>query len=144
MNHKNVYIAYAKRTPIGAYRGKLSTVRVDDLLAVVFENFKNSVSFDLEKIDDVIVGCANQAGEDNRNLARMSLLLAGFPMSVPAVTVNRLCGSSLDAVIEGFARISCGMADSVLVGGAENMSRAPLAMSKAEMPFDTNQKIFRI
>jgi acetyl-CoA acyltransferase len=136
------YIVHAKRTPIGSFGGALSSVRVDDLLAEVFKDFAKSATFDLKEIDDVIIGCANQAGEDNRNLARMSLLLAGFPFEVTGTTINRLCGSSLDAVIDAHSRISAGLGDCFIAGGAESMSRAPFVMSKANSPFDRQQKIW--
>jgi len=108
---KRTFIVHAKRTAIGKLNGKLSTVRVDDLLAHVFTDIKNTINFDPTLIDDVIVGCANQAGEDNRNVARMAVILSGLPLAVPGTTINRLCGSSLDAVIDGFGRIQAGIAD---------------------------------
>lgn len=136
------YITYAKRTAIGKLGGKLANIRPDDLLAHVFMDLKNQLSFDLKLIDDVIVGCANQAGEDNRNIARMSLILAGFPFEVPGATINRLCGSSLDALIDAHARIKSGIADCIIVGGVESMTRSPLVMSKATEAFGRDQKIF--
>lgn len=139
---KSVYIIHAKRTPIGRLGGKLSHVRVDDMLANLFKDFKNSFDFDMSEIDDVIAGCANQAGEGNRNLARMSSLLAGLPYEVPGVTLNRLCASSLDSVIDGWARIQSGMADCILVGGAESMTRAPFVMSKGSTPFGRDSQLF--
>ena len=137
---RDTYLFYAKRTPIGKFAGSLSSVRVDDLLAELFKGAVSSINFDPKEIDDVIVGCANQAGEDNRNLARMSLLLAGLPYEVPGTTINRLCGSSLDAIIDGWGRIQCGVADCLLIGGAESMSRAPYVMSKAQTPFERTQQ----
>lgn len=139
---KPVYIIHAKRTPIGRLGGKLSHVRVDDMLAHLFKDFKNSFDFDMKEIDDVIAGCANQAGEDNRNLARMSALLAGLPFEVPGVTLNRLCASSLDSIIDGWSRIQSGMADCILVGGAESMTRAPLVVSKGSTPFGRDSQMF--
>ena len=139
---KNTYIIHAKRTPIGSFGGTLSSVRVDDLLAVLFKDYAKSAKHDLKEIDDVIIGCANQAGEDNRNLARMSLLLAGYPFEVPGTTINRLCGSSLDAVIDAHARIAAGLGDCFIAGGAESMSRAPYVMSKANSAFDRGQKMW--
>jgi acetyl-CoA acetyltransferase family protein len=139
---KDAYVVYAKRTPIGKLAGTLAMVRVDDMLAHVLADIKKTITFDPSLVDDVIVGCANQAGEDNRNLARMSLLLAGFPFDVPGTTINRLCGSSLDAVIDGWGRINSGLADCLIIGGAESMSRGPMVISKAESSFDRNQKIF--
>jgi acetyl-CoA acyltransferase len=136
------YVIYAQRTAIGAFGGQLSGVRVDDLLAHLLKDFKAKATFSLEEIDDVVVGCANQAGEDNRNLARMSALLAGFPMSVPGTTINRLCGSSLDALIDAHAKIQSGLMDCVVVGGAESMSRAPYVLSKAQNAFDRAQTLF--
>ncbi len=139
---EEAYLVYAKRTPIGKLNGTLSTVRVDDLLATLMIDLKNQLTFDAALIDDVVIGCANQAGEDNRNLARMSLLLAGLPMSVPGTTINRLCGSSLDALTDGFSRIQAGLADCLLIGGAESMTRAPYALSKPETAFDRTQKMY--
>lgn len=139
---KRTFVVNAKRTAIGKLSGKLAPARVDDLLAFVLADLKNSMNFDPALIDDVIVGCANQAGEDNRNLARMSLILAGYPLEVPGTTINRLCGSSLDALIDGYARIQSGLADCLVIGGAESMTRAPFALSKASSPFDREQKMF--
>lgn len=138
----NTYIVYAKRTPIGNFGGQLSSIRIDDLLSVVFKDLLKNISFDAKLIDDIIVGCANQAGEDNRNIARMSALLSGLPDSVPGVTLNRLCGSSLDGVIDAACRIGAGFADCIIVGGAESMSRAPYVMSKANTAFARNQEIW--
>ena len=139
---KDSYIVYAKRTPIGSFGGSLSGVRVDDLLAELFKDYAKTAKHDLKEISDTIIGCANQAGEDNRNLARMSLLLAGYPFEVPGTTINRLCGSSLDAVIDAHARISAGLGDCFIAGGGESMSRAPYVMSKANSPFDRAQKMW--
>lgn len=139
---KNVFIVYAKRTAIAKINGKLSSVRVDDLLANILSDIKKTISFDPLLIDDVIVGCANQAGEDNRNLARMASILAGLPFEIPATTINRLCGSSLDALIDGFARIQSGIADCLIIGGAESMTRAPYVLGKGESLFDRNQKMY--
>lgn len=139
---KNTYIVHATRTPIGKFCGMLATVRPDDLLATLFSDFRKKATFDLKEIDDIIVGCANQAGEDNRNIARMSAVLAGIPYEVPAVTVNRLCGSSLDAVIDAASRISSGMADCILVGGVESMTRGPFVISKASTPFGRDAQMF--
>lgn len=139
---KSTYIVHAKRTPIGSFGGSLSTVRIDDLVAELFKDYAASAKHDLKEISDVILGCANQAGEDNRNLARMSLLLAGYPFEVPGTTINRLCGSSLDAVIDAHARISAGLGDCYIAGGGESMSRAPYVLSKAASPFDRSQKMW--
>jgi acetyl-CoA acyltransferase len=136
------YLIHARRTPVGSFGGALSTLRVDDMLAELFKDFAKSSTFDLKEIDDTIIGCANQAGEDNRNLARMSLLLAGYPFEVPGTTINRLCGSSLDAVIGAHARIQAGLGDCFIAGGAESMSRAPYVMSKSQSPFDRTQKMW--
>jgi acetyl-CoA acyltransferase len=139
---KNTYIVHAKRTAIGRFGGALSSVRVDDMMASLFSDFAAKDLFNSTLIDDIIVGCANQAGEDNRNLARMAAVLAGLPFEVPATTINRLCGSSLDATIDAWARIEAGLADCILVGGAESMSRAPYVMSKSMGPFDRGQKMW--
>ncbi len=139
---RRTFIVHAKRTAIGKLSGKLASVRVDDLLAHVLVDLKNQLTFDPTLIDDVIVGCANQAGEDNRNLARMSLILAGFPLEVPGTTMNRLCGSSLDALIDGHARIASGIADCLIIGGAESMTRAPYVLSKAGESYGRDQKMF--
>ena len=139
---KRSYITYVKRTPIGRLGGSLAPVRVDDMLATLFKNYASTINFDAKEIDDVIVGCANQAGEDNRNLARMAGVLAGLPMEVPGVTVNRLCGSSLDGVIDACGRISLGLADCILVGGAESMTRAPLVVSKGSTAFGRDSKMY--
>lgn len=139
---KNSYIVHAKRTPIGSFGGALSNVRVDDLLAELFKDYAKTAKHDLKEISDTIIGCANQAGEDNRNLARMSLLLAGYPFEVTGTTINRLCGSSLDAVIDAHSRISAGIGDCFIAGGGESMSRAPYVMSKANSGFDRAQKMW--
>ena len=136
------YLIHARRTPIGSFGGTLSGIRVDDMLADLFKDYAKSSTFDLKEIDDTIIGCANQAGEDNRNLARMSLMLAGYPFEVPGTTINRLCGSSLDAVIDAHSRIQAGMGDCFIAGGAESMSRAPYVMSKANSGFDRAQKMW--
>lgn len=139
---KSSYIVHAKRTPIGSFGGALSSVRVDDLLAELFKDYAKSSKHDLKEISDTIIGCANQAGEDNRNLARMSLLLAGYPFEVPGTTINRLCGSSLDAVMDAHARIAAGFGDCFIAGGAESMSRAPYVLSKSSSPFERSQKMW--
>ncbi|MFA5584382.1 MAG: thiolase family protein [Bacteriovoracaceae bacterium] len=139
---KNVYIAFAKRTPVGSFAGKLSSVRADDLLAHILKAHADWAPYSLTEIDDVIIGCANQAGEDNRNVARMGVILADYPHEVPATTLNRLCGSSLDAVMDAFARIQAGFGDCFLAGGVESMSRAPYVMSKGQSAFARDQKIW--
>ncbi len=136
------YLIHAGRTPIGSFGGALSGIRIDDLLALLFKDFAKKSSFDLKEIDDTIIGCANQAGEDNRNLARMSLLLADYPIEVTGTTINRLCGSSLDAVIDAHSRIQAGIGHCFIAGGGESMSRAPYVMSKSTSPFDRSQKMW--
>jgi acetyl-CoA acetyltransferase family protein len=128
------------RTPIGRYGGALATVRPDDLAALVLrEALARHPELPADQVDEVVLGCANQAGEDNRNVARMALLLAGLPETVPGVTVNRLCGSGMDALAYAARTIRSGEADVVLAGGVESMSRAPLVMPKAETAFDRSQ-----
>jgi 3-oxoadipyl-CoA thiolase len=128
-------IVDALRTPIGRYGGVLSTVRPDDLAARVLRAAVERNRIDPAEVDEVYMGCANQAGEDNRNVARMASLLAGLPVEVPAATVNRLCASGLEAVVQGARQIRLGEADLVLAGGVESMSRAPLAALKPERGF---------
>ncbi len=133
---RHAYICDYVRTPIGRYAGTLSTVRADDLGAAPLRALaERHPGLDLAAIDDVIFGCANQAGEDNRNVARMSLLLAGFPETVPGSTVNRLCGSGMDAVVSAARAIASGEAELMIAGGVESMSRAPFVVPKAETPF---------
>lgn len=132
----DVYICDYIRTPIGRYGGALSSVRADDLGAIPLRALaERNPGLDLAAVDEVIFGCANQAGEDNRNVARMSLLLAGYPESVPGTTMNRLCGSGMDAVITAARAIKAGEADLVIAGGVESMSRAPFVMPKATTAF---------
>jgi 3-oxoadipyl-CoA thiolase len=126
----DAYIVSPIRTPVGRYGGVLAGVRADDLAAHILKALIERSGLPPEAIDDVILGCANQAGEDNRNVARMSVLLAGFPQSVPATTINRLCGSALDAVIQAARAVRSGEADVVIAGGVEAMSRAPYAIAK--------------
>jgi 3-oxoadipyl-CoA thiolase len=123
-------IVSALRTPVGKYGGALKDVRVDDMSALILRTLVERTKLDPALIEDVFWGCANQAGEDNRNLARMALLLAGFPQSVPGTTINRLCGSSLEAIIQGARAIWSGENDIVIAGGAESMTRAPYVFSK--------------
>ena len=133
----------AVRTPIGRYAGALSSVRADDLGAVPLrELLRRHPQVDWSTVDDVIYGCANQAGEDNRNVARMSALLAGLPVSVPATTLNRLCGSGMDAIGTAARAIRSAEAGLMLVGGVESMSRAPLVMGKAEQAFSRQAEIY--
>jgi acetyl-CoA acyltransferase len=137
------FICDSIRTPIGRYGGALSSVRTDDLAAVPLKALmQRNPKVDWGKLDDVIYGCANQAGEDNRNVARMALLLAGMPKEIPGLTVNRLCGSGLNAVASGAAAIRAGEADFVIAGGVESMSRAPFVMGKAEQPFQRSAEIY--
>ena len=129
---KKAYLCEGVRSPIGRFGGSLSSVRADDLLAAVLRELGQRVNgLDKADIDDVLIGCANQAGEDNRNVARMSTLLAGFSINTPAATINRLCGSGLDAVGSAARAINSGAADLVIAGGVESMSRAPFVMPKA-------------
>jgi acetyl-CoA acetyltransferase family protein len=139
------FLIYGQRTPIGNFGGKLSGIRPDDLLSILLKDsltFLEKHSISSQMVDDVIIGCANQAGEDNRNVARMSLLLAGYPHEVPGSTTNRLCGSSLDALIQATARIESGLDHCLVVGGVESMSRAPYVMSKATKAFDRSQHFY--
>ncbi|CAI3157438.1 3-oxoadipyl-CoA thiolase [Acinetobacter baumannii 1598530] len=139
---KNAYIIDAIRTPFGRYAGGLAPVRADDLGAVPIKSLmQRNPSIDWEQVDDVIYGCANQAGEDNRNVGRMSALLAGLPYQVPATTINRLCGSSLDAIAIAARAIKAGEANLVIAGGVESMSRAPYVMGKSDSAFGRSQKI---
>jgi 3-oxoadipyl-CoA thiolase len=136
------YICDAIRTPFGKYGGALSSIRADDLAAVPIKSLvERNPNVDWGALDDVIYGCANQAGEDNRNVARMALLLAGLPKEVPGATVNRLCGSSLEAVAVAARAIKSGESSLVIAGGVESMSRAPFVISKAETAFSRAAKI---
>ncbi|MFW1773041.1 3-oxoadipyl-CoA thiolase [Acinetobacter seifertii] len=142
MTLKNAYIIDAIRTPFGRYAGGLAPVRADDLGALPIKALmQRNPSVDWEQVDDVIYGCANQAGEDNRNVGRMSALLAGLPYQVPATTINRLCGSSLDAIAIAARAIKAGEANLVIAGGVESMSRAPYVMGKSDSAFGRSQKI---
>src|SRR4026209_1714590 len=128
------FICDAVRTPIGRYGGALATIRTDDLAALPpppAALLRRTPSLDPAAIEEVVLGCANQAGEDNRNVARMAVLLAGLPVEVPGTTVNRLCGSGLDAVAIAARAVRAGDADLVIAGGVESMTRAPLVMPKA-------------
>jgi 3-oxoadipyl-CoA thiolase len=136
------FICDAIRTPFGRYGGALSPVRSDDLAAVPIKALlKRNPQLDAAAIDDVIFGCANQAGEDNRNVARMALLLAGMPPEVPGSTVNRLCGSSLDAIAVAARAIKTGENSLIIAGGVESMSRAPFVMAKSDAPFSRDLKV---
>ncbi|MBK9195264.1 MAG: 3-oxoadipyl-CoA thiolase [Flavobacteriales bacterium] len=137
------YIVDAIRTPIGSFAGTLSAVRADDLAAhVLRELMSRSPTLDPTAIDDVILGCANQAGEDNRNVARMSLLLAGLPVTVPAETVNRLCASGMGAAVSAGRAITAGHGDVLIAGGVENMTRGPWVMSKTSTPYGRDAQLF--
>jgi len=136
------YICDYIRTPIGRFGGALSSVRTDDLGAIPLKALMaRNAGIDWEAVDDVILGCANQAGEDNRNVARMALLLAGLPVSVSGTTINRLCGSGMDAVIAAARAIKAGEAELMIAGGVESMSRAPFVMPKAETAFSRHAEI---
>ncbi len=138
-----VYICDGVRTPIGRYGGSLSSVRADDLAAIPLKALKErNPELDLNKVDDVILGCANQAGEDNRNIARMSLLLAGYPINVAGITVNRLCGSGMNAIAMATNSIKAGEAELLIAGGVEAMTRAPYVMGKADTAFSRSQEMF--
>lgn len=139
---KNVYICDAIRTPVGRYAGTLASIRTDDLAAIPLKTLMDrNPEMDWKLVDDILMGCANQAGEDNRNVARMASLLAGFPASVSAVTINRLCGSGMDAIGSGARAIRAGEAEILIAGGVESMSRAPFVMGKAETAFGRAQKL---
>ncbi|MCL1124513.1 3-oxoadipyl-CoA thiolase [Shewanella surugensis] len=140
---KDVYICDAIRTPIGRYSGSLSTIRADDLAAIPLQALKNRhPMLDVHQIDDVVLGCANQAGEDNRNIARMALLLAGLPETLAGVTLNRLCGSGLNAIGYAMQAIKAGENELMIAGGVEHMTRAPYVMGKAQTAFDRHQDMF--
>ncbi|HHB77922.1 MAG TPA: 3-oxoadipyl-CoA thiolase [Saprospiraceae bacterium] len=140
---KQAYIVDAIRTPIGKFRGSLSTVRTDDLAALpIKELLARNPQLDPSVIEDVIIGCANQAGEDNRNVARMALLLAGLPFSVPGETINRLCSSGMSAAIHANQAIKADDGDVFIVGGVENMTRGPWVLSKSAQPFGNDAKLY--
>ena len=137
------YICDAVRTPIGRYGGALSSVRADDLAAAPIKALMDrNAATDWSAVDDVIYGCANQAGEDNRNVARMAVLLAGMPVNVPGTTINRLCGSGMDAVGAAARAIKAGDCDMMIAGGVESMSRAPFVMPKATTAFSRAAEVF--
>jgi acetyl-CoA acyltransferase len=139
----DVFICDAIRTPFGRYGGALANIRTDDLAAIPIKaQMERNPGVDWQAVDDVIFGCANQAGEDNRNVARMALLLAGIPKEVPGSTVNRLCGSSMDAVGVASRAIKSGETELMIAGGVESMSRAPFVMGKADTAFSRNAEIF--
>ncbi len=140
---KPVYICDALRTPIGKYGGVLSSVRPDDLAALTIKALmERNTGVDWSQVDDVLLGCANQAGEDNRNIGRMAALLAGLPETIPGATINRLCGSGMDAIGTAARAIMAGEAELIIAGGVESMSRSPYVMDKASSAFDRNVRIF--
>src|SRR6202163_3686052 len=140
---ETAYICDAIRTPIGRYGGALASVRTDDLAAIpIAALLERNRKVDWNAVDDVVYGCANQAGEDNRNVGRMALLLAGLPEQVTGTTINRLCGSSLDARATAARAIKCGGGDLMIAGGVESMSRAPFVFSKADTAFSRSQEFY--
>jgi acetyl-CoA acyltransferase len=140
---RDAFIVDAIRTPIGSFQGALSPVRADDLAALVIkELMSRNGSVDWERVDDVILGCANQAGEDNRNVARMALLLAGMPWKVPGETVNRLCSSGMSAAVHARRAIAANEGDLFVTGGVEHMTRGPWVMSKASKPYGNDSKLY--
>ena len=139
---QEAYICDYVRTPIGRFGGALASVRADDLGAVPIKALMDRHDIDWSSVDEVIYGCANQAGEDNRNVARMAALLAGLPETVPGTTMNRLCGSGMDAVIAAARAIKCGEADLIIAGGVESMTRAPFVIPKATTAFSRANEVF--
>jgi 3-oxoadipyl-CoA thiolase len=140
---KTVFIIDVVRTPVGKYGGTLSSIRPDDLLAHVIKSLlERNSSIDVNAIEDVIAGAANQAGEDNRNVARMAALLAGLPVTVAGNTVNRLCASGLQAIMDASRQIMCGDAELIIAGGVESMTRAPFVMAKATAAFQRNAEVY--
>jgi 3-oxoadipyl-CoA thiolase len=140
---KEAFIFGGVRTPIGNFGGSLAPVRTDDLAAHVLKALREKfLNADFSEVDDVILGCANQAGEDNRNVARMALLLAGYPHKVPGQTVNRLCASGMSATMDGARMIWCGDAELVVTGGVENMTRGPWVIGKAETAYGRDQQMY--
>jgi acetyl-CoA acyltransferase len=140
---RDAFIVDAIRTPIGKFQGTLSAVRTDDLAALVIKELMNrNASVDWEAVDDVILGCANQAGEDNRNVARMALLLAGMPWKVPGETVNRLCSSGMSAAVHARRAIAANEGDLFVTGGVENMTRGPWVMSKSASAYGNDSKMY--
>src|SRR5260221_14548608 len=139
---ETAFICDAIRTPFGRYGGTLASIRTDDLAAIPLRALvSRNATVDWSALDDVLFGCANQAGEDNRNVARMALLLAGLPKEVPGSTVNRLCGSSMDGVDSAARAIKSGEVDLVIAGGVENMSRAPFVVGKADSAFSRSMRL---
>src|SRR6266571_2240183 len=141
MSTETAYICDAIRTPIGRYGGTLAAIRTDDLAAIpIRAQMERNATVDWHAVDDVVYGCANQAGEDNRNVARMALLLAGLSKEVPGTTVNRLCGSSMDAIATAARAIKCGETNLMIAGGVESMSRAPFVVGKADAAYSRSMK----
>ncbi|MCC7298340.1 MAG: 3-oxoadipyl-CoA thiolase, partial [Bacteroidia bacterium] len=139
---RDVYVIDALRTPVGKFGGSLASIRPDDMAAHVIKALMaRNTAVDFTQTDEVILGAANQAGEDNRNVARMASLLAGLPVEIPGYTVNRLCASGLQSVMNGFMAIRSGQAEMVIAGGTESMTRAPFVMAKAEAAFQRNVEI---
>ena len=132
----------AVRTPVGAFQGALSRIRPDDLAALVLKSLAERTGLDPASVDEVVLGCTNQAGEDNRDVARMALLLAGFPAEVAGITVNRLCASGLDAILYAHRAITVGDGDVYMAGGVESMTRAPFVMGKSEAAYDRNIQVY--
>jgi 3-oxoadipyl-CoA thiolase len=143
MSHgREVWVVEAVRTPIGRYNGALASVRPDDLAAIVVRAVVERARVPHDRLDDVYFGAANASGEDNRNVARMAVLLAGLPVAIPGVTLNRLCGSSLQAINSAAQAIAFGEGDAIVAGGVESMTRAPYVMPKSEAPFGRKQELF--
>ena len=138
MKTQNIYICDGVRTPFGKYGGSLASIRTDDLAAIPLKHLADKYK-NIELFDEVILGCANQAGEDNRNIARMSLLLAGLDYKTPGITLNRLCASGMESIASAFRKIALGEADIIVAGGVESMSRAPFVMGKADRALGRNQ-----
>src|SRR5712671_7572800 len=138
---REAWIIEAVRTPIGRYGGTLASVRPDDLAAIAIRAVVDRSGVDAGSVEDVILGCANQAGEDNRNVARMALLLAGLPVEVAGQTVNRLCGSGLQAINSAAQAIQTGAGDTFIAGGVESMTRAPFVLGKSDSPFGRDMKL---
>ena len=140
---KDTFIVNGVRTPVGSFTGSLSTLRADDLAALVLRKLiEKNPTLDPTSITDVIMGCANQSGEDNRNVTRMAVLLAGLPLTVPGETVNRLCASGLSATMSAARYIQTNDADIMIAGGVEQMTRAPWVMSKTSTPFGRDAQLF--
>ena len=140
---KDAFICDAIRSPIGRFGGSLATIRADDLASLSLkELIKRNSSINWEDLDEVVFGCANQSGEDNRNVARMALLLAGIPQTIPGITINRLCASGLEAVSYAARMIKSNEADLVIAGGVESMSRAPFVIPKSSSAFSRNAEIY--